>query len=95
MPLDPQLLAILVCPVDKGPLVPVGGPDGGDPTGLYNPRLRRRYPVVDGIPNLLPDDAEEIDDAAHAALLAEIEASGAQPTGSAGPGSPTAGGSDA
>ena len=84
MPLDPQLLAILVCPVDKGPLLPVGGPDDGDdPTGLYNPRLRRRYPVIDGIPNLLPDDAETVDDATHEALLAEVEARGTRPSGGA------------
>ena len=82
MSLDPQLLAILVCPVDKGPLVPVGGPESGeDPTGLYNPRLQRRYPVIDGIPNLLPDDAEIVDEATHQALLAEIEARGTQSTG--------------
>jgi uncharacterized protein YbaR (Trm112 family) len=85
MSLDSQLLAILVCPVDKGPLFAVGGPDSGDdPTGLYNPRLKRRYPVVDGIPNLLPDDAEVVDDAAHEALTAEIEARGTQPTGGSG-----------
>ena len=84
MSLDPHLLAILVCPVDKGALYPVGGPDNGDePTGLYNPRLQRRYPVVDGIPNLLPDDAEIADEATHAALMAEIEGRGTQPTGGA------------
>jgi uncharacterized protein YbaR (Trm112 family) len=77
--LDPQLLAILVCPVDKGPLLVVAD-------GLYNPRLKRLYPIVDGIPNLLPDDAAEVDDARHAALMAEADASGAAPTGSA-PGS--------
>lgn len=88
MSLDPQLLAILVCPTDKGALYPVGGPDGGDdPTGLYNPRMQCRYPVIDGIPNLLPDDAEILDDAAHEALLAEIEARGTQPTGGAAGGS--------
>ena len=82
MSLDPQFLAILVCPVDKGPLFPVGGPESGvEPTGLYNPRLKRRYPVLDGIPNLLPDDAEAVDDATHTTLMAEIESRGTQPTG--------------
>lgn len=46
---DNPLLKILACPLDKGPLIL-------DETGaaLYNPRLRRRYPIVDGIPQLLP-----------------------------------------
>ncbi|WP_228979005.1 Trm112 family protein [Streptomyces sp. DH12] len=55
---DNPLLKILACPLDKGPLIldEIGG-------ALYNPRLRRRYPIVDGIPQLLPSsgvpDAEE------------------------------------
>ncbi|MEV6246296.1 Trm112 family protein [Streptomyces sp. NPDC051742] len=46
---DSPLLKILACPLDKGPLIldEIGG-------ALYNPRLRRRYPIVDGIPQLLP-----------------------------------------
>ena len=80
--LDPQLLAILVCPVDKGPLLVVAD-------GLYNPRLQRLYPIVDEIPNLLPDDATDVDDTRHAALVAEAEASGGSPTGSAAGGGDT------
>ena len=38
MALDPRLVAVLACPVDKGPLYYLG-----DEGGLYNPRLRRRY----------------------------------------------------
>ena len=45
MPLDSQLLALLVCPEDKGPLLYFA-----DEETLYNPRLRRRYRIVDGIP---------------------------------------------
>lgn len=46
---DNPLLKILACPLDKGPLIldELGG-------ALYNPRLRRSYPIVDGIPQLLP-----------------------------------------
>ncbi|WP_030319772.1 Trm112 family protein [Streptomyces flavochromogenes] len=46
---DSPLLKILACPLDKGPLIldEIGG-------ALYNPRLRRSYPIVDGIPQLLP-----------------------------------------
>ncbi len=45
MALDPMLLEILACPEDKGPLVYFT-----DEGSLYNPRLRRRYAVRDGIP---------------------------------------------
>ncbi|WP_318206408.1 Trm112 family protein [Streptomyces sp. SJL17-1] len=46
---DSPLLKILACPLDKGPLI-LDEIEGA----LYNPRLRRRYPIVDGIPQLLP-----------------------------------------
>ena len=48
MTLDPTLLEILACPDDKGPLLYFA-----DENALYNPRLRRRYAVRDGIPVLL------------------------------------------
>ncbi|MFF8840180.1 Trm112 family protein [Streptomyces sp. NPDC015130] len=46
---DSPLLKILACPLDKGPLILDEGL-----SALYNPRLRRHYPIVDGIPQLLP-----------------------------------------
>ncbi|MER5969486.1 Trm112 family protein [Streptomyces sp. NPDC001922] len=60
---DDPLLDILVCPLDKGPLTLV---DAGE--ALYNPRLRRRYPVLDGIPQLLPSSGEPVPDEEHARL---------------------------
>ena len=48
MALDPALLEILACPEDKGPLYYVE-----TESMLYNPRLRRRYDVRDGIPVML------------------------------------------
>jgi uncharacterized protein YbaR (Trm112 family) len=75
MALDPRLLAVLACPVDKGPLYYLG-----DDEGLYNPRLRRRYVVRDGIPVMLPDEALEVDDDAAAALDARIAAGELTPT---------------
>ena len=54
MALDPMLLEILACPEDKGPLVYFTDEDS-----LYNPRLRRRYAVRDGIPVMLIDEAEK------------------------------------
>ena len=75
MALDPRLLAVLACPVDKGPLYYLGDDDG-----LYNPRLRRRYVVREGIPVMLPDEAVEVAAAEAAALDARIESGDLQPT---------------
>jgi uncharacterized protein YbaR (Trm112 family) len=61
---DDPLLQILACPLDKGPLHLVE-PD----EVLYNPRLHRRYPVVDGIPQLLPSSGEQVSDDEHEDLL--------------------------
>ncbi len=46
MTLDQRLLEILACPDDKGPLYYFADEDA-----LYNPRLKRRYRIVDGIPS--------------------------------------------
>lgn len=67
--LDETLLSLLACPQDKGPLLLVE-PADGDPL-LYNPRLRRAYPVENGIPVLLIDEARDVtDDAEHERYLA-------------------------
>ncbi len=63
MALDSSLLAILVCPKDRGPLLLVEN-------HLYNPRLRLRYRIDDGIPVLLVDEAVSVDDDEHLRLLA-------------------------
>jgi len=73
--LDPKLLDILACPEDRGPLLYFE-----DEQALYNPRLQRRYAVRDDIPVMLIDEAETIDDAEHARLVAKAEAEGIQPT---------------
>ena len=75
MALDPTLLEILACPDDKGPLLYFESEDS-----LYNPRLRRRYAITDGIPVMLVDEAETVDDAEHERLVAKAEADGIQPT---------------
>jgi uncharacterized protein YbaR (Trm112 family) len=76
MALDPKLLEILACPEDKGPLLYFE-----DEQTLYNPRLKRRYRVLDGdIPDLLIDDAETVDDAEDARLNAKAAADGIKPT---------------
>ena len=75
MPLAPELLAVLACPEDKGPLLYLGDDDG-----LYNPRLQRRYLITDGIPVMLIDEAVSVDDDEHAALMARADAEGIRPT---------------
>ena len=75
MALDRQLLDILACPEDKGPLLYFEDEDA-----LYNPRLRRRYAIRDDIPVMLVDEAETVDDAEHDRLLAKAEAEGITPT---------------
>ena len=76
MALDPKLLEILACPEDKGPLLYFE-----DELTLYNPRLKRRYRVLDGdIPDLLIDDAETVDAAEDKRLTEKAAAEGIVPT---------------
>ena len=75
MALDPLLLDILACPEDKGPLLYFEDEDS-----LYNPRLKRRYPIRGGIPVMLIDEAEQVDDAEHERLVAKAAAEGIVPT---------------
>jgi uncharacterized protein YbaR (Trm112 family) len=75
MALDPQLLDILACPEDKGPLLYFE-----DESSLYNPRLKRRYRIEDDIPVMLVDEAEQVDEAEDTRLLAKADADGVTPT---------------
>jgi uncharacterized protein YbaR (Trm112 family) len=75
MALDPQLLDILACPEDKGPLLYFE-----DEAALYNPRLKRRYDIRDDIPVMLIDEATTVDEAEHQRLLAKAESEGIHPT---------------
>lgn len=51
--IHPDLAAILVCPVDKAGLI-----EDVEKSQLVCTRCRRRYPVRDGIPVMLVDQAE-------------------------------------
>jgi len=75
MTLDSRLLEILACPTDKGPLLYFA-----DENSLYNPRLKKRYSVHEGIPVMLPDEAEEVDQGEHDRLMAKAEADGISAT---------------
>ena len=75
MALDQQLLDILACPEDKGPLLYFEGEDA-----RYSPRRRRRYAIRDDIPIMLIDEAVTVDVDEHERLLAKAEAEGIAPT---------------
>jgi uncharacterized protein len=53
---DPKLLEILVCPLTKGPLE-------FDPVKqeLISRSAKLAYPIRDGIPIMLPEEARKID----------------------------------
>jgi uncharacterized protein len=75
-PLAPLLLDVLVCPEDHLPLMYFP-----DESLLYNDRLHRVYKIVDGIPDLLIDDATEVAQSEHERLMAG--GAGARRTGPA------------
>ncbi len=83
MPLDPLLIEVLACPVDKEPLLWFEDEDV-----LYNPRLRRSYAVRDGVPVLLVDESTVVGDAEHERLTAKAASGGAVETGTLAEGGP-------
>ena len=55
-PVDPRLLEILVCPVTKGPL------EYDRAAGeLVSRKAGLAYPVRDGIPIMLPEEARQLE----------------------------------
>ncbi|CUW48243.1 Trm112 family protein [Novacetimonas hansenii] len=56
-PLDPRLLSVLVCPVTKGPLV--YDREAGE---LISKGAGLAFPIRDGIPIMLPDEARRLAD---------------------------------
>ncbi len=54
--IDPKLLEILVCPVTRGPLEYDRAAQE-----LVSKSARLAYPVRDGIPIMLPEEARELD----------------------------------
>ncbi len=54
---DPKLLEILVCPLTKGPLE-----YDAKKNELISKSAKLAYPVRDGIPIMLVDEARELDD---------------------------------
>lgn len=75
MSIDQSLLEILACPEDKRPLWYIESEKV-----LYNPRLRRAYPVVDGIPVMLIGEARALTDLENAAMESLVQSLGIKPT---------------
>lgn len=81
MPLDPLLVEVLACPVDKEPLLWFADEDL-----LYNPRLRKSYAVRQGVPVLLVDESTDVGEAEHERLTAKAAAGDVPETGRRGAG---------
>ena len=75
MTIDRALLDILACPEDKGPLFYIESENI-----LFNPRLKRSYAVIDGIPVMLIEESTRLTDAEHARLESRIATEGIKPT---------------
>ena len=58
MEIDPKLLEILVCPLTKGPLV-----FDREKQELVSEKAGLAFPIRDGIPIMLADEARELADA--------------------------------
>lgn len=56
--IDPRLLKILVCPLTKGPLV-----YDAEKQELVSEQAGLAYPIRDGIPIMLVEEARSLDDA--------------------------------
>jgi uncharacterized protein YbaR (Trm112 family) len=52
---DPRLLEILICPVTRGPL-----DYDREKAELVSKRARLAYPIRDGVPIMLPEEAREL-----------------------------------
>jgi len=52
---DPRLLEILVCPVTRGPLS-----YDREKAELVSKRARLAYPIRDGVPIMLPEEARDL-----------------------------------
>jgi uncharacterized protein YbaR (Trm112 family) len=54
--IDPKLLEILVCPLTKGPLE-----YDAERQELISRKAKLAYPIRDGIPIMLPDEARRLE----------------------------------
>jgi len=69
--IDKDLLEILVCPKTKAPLV-----ESGDWLYSTDTETRLRYPIRDGIPIMLIDEAQTVDPAEFERIVAAATSGG-------------------
>jgi uncharacterized protein len=62
--LDPEFLKLLVCPLSHAPLV-----QDGDTLVSTDAKTRRRFKIVDNIPDMLIDDSEELSESEWKAIM--------------------------
>jgi Uncharacterized conserved protein len=55
--IDPKLLELLVCPVSHGPLI-----FDREAQELVSKQAKLAYPIRDGIPIMLPEEARRLED---------------------------------
>jgi uncharacterized protein YbaR (Trm112 family) len=68
-----DLVDLLLCPESKQPLVLVpAGVEGAAAETLFCPASRLRYRIDDGVPVMLVDEADRLDEAAAKRLLARL-----------------------
>lgn len=81
------LLEVLVCPKSKQPLIyfPRGEADRDEADGfLLCPASRLRYPINDGVPVMLVEEATALEPAAVEALIARARQLGLRVPGTSG-----------
>jgi uncharacterized protein len=61
MDIDPKLLEILICPLTKGPLI-----YDRERQELVSKKAGLAYPIRDGIPVMLTDEARPLDESERA-----------------------------
>jgi uncharacterized protein len=66
--ISPELLKILVCPEDKGPLQLVD-----DGKFLLNPRNGYKYPIRNGIPVMLIEEGKKYRDPSYASVNGAVQ----------------------
>ncbi len=72
MPVEKHLLEILRCPESRAELIYFSKGEAGERDEfLFCPRSKLRYRIDEGIPVMLIDEAERLDDEACAALEAK------------------------
>lgn len=65
MPIDKDLLDLLVCPLTKAPLVL-----DGESLVSTDAATRRRYRIDDGVPVMLIEESEELDEGTWREIMA-------------------------